>query len=69
MAGLGHIGCDVGSVGTELAAGDLTAVRIEGVRLEKELYVVIPDYLPFGAPARRFAEFLLDRFSTASRTH
>ena len=68
MAGLGISVAMLSSVNTELAAGDLTAVRIEGVRLEKELYVVIPDYLPFSAPARRFAEFLLVRFSTASRT-
>jgi len=66
MAGLGISVAMLSSVSRELAAGDLNAVRIEGIQLEKELYVVLPDYLPFSAPARQFAEFLLIRFSRAS---
>jgi DNA-binding transcriptional LysR family regulator len=66
MAGLGISVAMLSSVSKELAAGDLNVVRIEGMQLTKELYVVIPDHLPFSAPARQFSEFLLVRFSRAS---
>ena len=66
MAGLGLSVAMLSSVSSELAAWDLHAVRIEGMQLEKELYVVMPEHLPFNAPARQFSEFLLTRFSRAS---
>ncbi len=48
-----------GAVVEEAAAGQLALLEIEGVALDKELWLVTPAGLPRQAPAARFRDFLL----------
>ena len=58
QAGLGISLVLASSVKQEVAAGNLTAIRIADISLEKQLYVIRDKDTPESSPARRFAEHL-----------
>lgn len=59
-AGLGASIVLDAAVASELRAGLLVRLAVEGVRLEKAFHVVVPEGLPDDALAARFARFLRD---------
>ncbi len=58
QAGLGISLVLASSVKQEVAAGNLAAIRIADISLEKQLYVIRDKDTPESSPARRFAEHL-----------
>lgn len=68
-AGLGISLVLASCVADELASGRLKALRVQGVQLQKSLFICHHSNLPEDGRARRFADFLLaqDRFDSIRR--
>ncbi len=58
-AGLGISLVLASSVTDEVAAGDLVALPLTGAAIIKDLRLIVPDPLPAGSPAARFAAYAL----------
>ena len=60
-AGLGVSLVFASAVEEEVSAGSLKALDVSGIRIEKELFVVLPNDTPVHSPPRQFSELLLGK--------